>query len=159
MNSIAQNYLPMFREYQVIREQLMAVLTDSDLAFSLGGETLTLAALCREIGEIEAAYSQAFKTFKLDFTYRNTSLPLEASVAALTAWYVELDHALETTITALTEDEIATKSIDRGDGWQQPVPNCLDIYKEALIIFYGKASIYLRALGKPRPQQMQAWIG
>jgi hypothetical protein len=32
------------------------------------------------------------------------------------------------------------------------------IYREALLIFYGKASIYLKALGKTLPEQWQAWI-
>jgi hypothetical protein len=34
----------------------------------------------------------------------------------------------------------------------------LEVYKEALLIFYGKASVYLKAMGKPRPQQWQEWI-
>jgi hypothetical protein len=32
-------------------------------------------------------------------------------------------------------------------------------YREAMMIFYGRATLYLRALGKPRPQQVRDWIG
>ena len=30
--------------------------------------------------------------------------------------------------------------------------------KEALLIFYGKVDIYLKMMGKPRPEQWAAWI-
>jgi IS605 OrfB family transposase len=32
-------------------------------------------------------------------------------------------------------------------------------YKEALLIFYGKVSMYLKAIGKILPEQWQEWIG
>jgi hypothetical protein len=35
----------------------------------------------------------------------------------------------------------------------------LEIYKEALLIFYGKTSVYLKATGKELPEQWLAWIG
>jgi hypothetical protein len=34
----------------------------------------------------------------------------------------------------------------------------LHIYREALLSFYGKASVYLKALGKTLPEQWQSWI-
>lgn len=34
----------------------------------------------------------------------------------------------------------------------------LEVYKEALLIFYGKASVYLKAMGKPRPPQWRERI-
>ncbi|MFP4346453.1 MAG: hypothetical protein ACLFU8_17340 [Anaerolineales bacterium] len=34
----------------------------------------------------------------------------------------------------------------------------LEIYKEALLIFYGKVSVYLKALGKVPSEHWQAWI-
>jgi hypothetical protein len=45
--------------------------------------------LCREIGEIEYAYVESFRTFRQDFGYRNLDPRLEKSVAALSAWYAE----------------------------------------------------------------------
>lgn len=33
-----------------------------------------------------------------------------------------------------------------------------EIYKEALLIFYGKVDVYLKAMGKPRPEQWAIWM-
>jgi hypothetical protein len=49
--------------------------------------------------------------------------------------------------------------VDRGGDFKLPLQTQLNVYQEALLIFYGKAIVYLRALGKTPPQQMQEWIG
>ncbi len=71
MNSIMQEYYPVFQMYQALRNQLMEILNQEDLAYSPGGENPTLGTLCREIGEVEYAYIQSFETFRIDFSYRN----------------------------------------------------------------------------------------
>ncbi|MEX2143178.1 MAG: hypothetical protein WD740_01175 [Anaerolineales bacterium] len=48
--------------------------------------------------------------------------------------------------------------MERG-GWSVPVRINLEIYKEALLIFYGKAWVHLLALRKPLPEQWVHWIG
>jgi len=35
----------------------------------------------------------------------------------------------------------------------------LDIYREALLIFYGKVSVYLKSMGRARPPEWREWIG
>jgi len=157
MNSILTDYYPTFRKYQALRTQLMDSLTDDDLCYTPGGANLTLGALCAEIGATEHAYVQSFKTFAIDFTYRNPEPGLETSVARLAAWYQALDADLEATIAGLSEEDVKTRQIDR-DGWSLPPMIQLEVYKEALLIFYGKVSIYLKAMGKPRSQQWQDWI-
>jgi uncharacterized damage-inducible protein DinB len=160
MNHIVADYYPLFRLYQALRDQLMEILTDADLAFQVSGGNPTLGALCREMGEVEQSYIESFKTFTLgDSSYRDTTPGLEASVAALTAWFAELDHALKATVEGLSDDDIANRTIDRGGGFQLSPQLQLDAYKEALLIFYGKVSVYLKALGTPIPQQWQGWIG
>jgi uncharacterized damage-inducible protein DinB len=165
VNSISASYLAetFFPEYQGLRDQLMEVLEDEDLGIRLGGETVSLGALCLEIGEIEHAYVQSFKTFRQDFSYRNPDLSVERSVAALSAWFTELDRELMASVDALSEDDIANRRIIRDDfdeGYFAPLPKAqLDVYREALIIFYGKVSVYLRALGRPLPGQWGDWIG
>jgi hypothetical protein len=158
---LASSLAPFFRGYQAMRDQLMAILTDEDLGYRIGGANPSLGALCREIGEIERAYTDSFRTFAQDFGYRNTDPRLETSVVALSAWYAELDLQLKEVIMGLSEEDAANRSVDRRDfpGFA-PLPRVqMDLYKEALLIFYSKVSVYLRSLGKTLPQQWQEWIG
>jgi uncharacterized damage-inducible protein DinB len=157
MNNILAEYYPTFRLYQNLRSQLMDLLTDDDLRFSPGGANPPLGALCQEIGEVERAYIDSFQTFRIDFAYRNPEPGLAESVGQLSAWYNALDAELEAAIAALSEEDVKTRQIDRG-GWSLPPSIQLEVYKEALLIFYGKASVYLKALGKSRSEQWQEWI-
>jgi hypothetical protein len=159
MNRIMTEYYPTFQMYQAMRDQLMTILTDEELRYTPGGANPLLGTLCREIGEVEYAYIQSFKTFALDFSYNNPTLGLAESVAQLTAWFAALDQDLRATIEGLSEDDIANRLIDRGGDFQLPPQIHLNVYQEALLIFYGKVSVYLRALGKSLPQQWQDWLG
>jgi hypothetical protein len=157
MNSIMTEFYPILQEYQALRNQLMDILSDEELAFTPGGENMTLGALCREMGEVQRAYVESFKTFKLDFSYRNEELGLDASVERLAAWFAELDVALKAAVEALTEEDIQNRVVDRGSFSLPPRFNLI-VYQEALLIFYGKVSVYLKCMGKARPQQWQDWI-
>jgi hypothetical protein len=165
MNTITASYLAetFFSEYQGLRDQLMEILTDEDLDLRLGGETASLGALCREIGEIEYTYVQSFRTFRQDFSYRNPDPGLERSVAALKAWFAGLDRELMAAVGALSDDDIANRRISRSDfdeAFFSPLPPVqLDVYREALLIFYGKVTVYLRAIERPLPRRWADWIG
>jgi hypothetical protein len=165
MNSIDREYLAttFFHEYQALRDQLMEILTDDDLGYRVGAASGNLGALCREIGEIERSYIESFRNFRQDFDYRNPDTRFESSVVALASWYGELDRELMAAVEGLSEDEIANRKIIRSDfdvAYFAPLPKeQLDVYREALLIFYGKASVYLRAIGKSLPPQWQEWIG
>lgn len=158
MNSIMKEYYHVFEMYQALRNQLMELLSDDDLAYTPGGDNPTLGALCKEMGEVEQAYIQSFQTFRQDFSYRNEEPGLDGSVAQLSAWFQTLDTELKAAIEALSEEDLLTRIIDRGEGFTLLPRIQLEIYKEALLIFYGKASVYLKAMGVPRPQQWQEWI-
>jgi hypothetical protein len=165
VNSIVRVHMPatFFTSYQVLRDELVEILTDDDLGFRVGGTSANLGALCREIGEIEHTYVESFRTFRQEFDYRNPDPLLESSVAALSSWFAELDRELTAAVAALSEDDIANRRIVRSDfdiSDFSPLPNIqLDIYREALLIFYGKISVYLRAMGKTPPGHWPKWIG
>jgi hypothetical protein len=164
MNELLRRHLDatFFAEYQALRGQLMDVLSEADLAFGLGGETLTLGALCREIGEVERAYVDSFRTFRRDFSYRHPEPAIQHDRNALIAWFRELDADLIGVLEALSERDVLERHIEGADfdpGEFSPLPTVqLDIYREALLIFYGKASVYLRALGIPLPGDWSSWI-
>src|SRR2546422_10426054 len=165
MNSIIGGYLAatFFTEYQGLRDQLMEVLDDDDLSLRLGGDTVSLGALCREIGEIEKTYVESFRTFRQDFSNHNPDAELEHSVLALRAWFAELDRDLMAAVAGRSEDDIPRRRIVRSDFDEEvfsPLPKIqLDVYREALLIFYGKVSVYLRAFERPLPGQWPDWIG
>jgi hypothetical protein len=72
--------------------------------------------------------------------------------------WIELAAVLEQLSAEDMERRI--ERADFSEDYFSPTPiEQLDVYREALLIFYGKASAYLRALSKPFPKQWQTWIG
>ncbi|MCY3781338.1 MAG: DinB family protein [Chloroflexi bacterium] len=157
MNAQIKEFWDMNRMYVGLRDELMEALDDEDLDFSPGGGNPTLGELCRELGETEYAYAQSYKTFKVDFSYRTNDDSYLKSVGKLQAWYAELDAELEAALEAVTDDDVANKQMDRG-GYEVPVHISLDIFREALLIFYGKVSVYAKAMDKPLTQMWRDWI-
>ncbi len=147
MNSLLQNEFPL-HEAQVERYDLIGALTDSDLAYKLPGDNPTLGELCREIGEVEHNYIQSFKTFKYEPSYRTTEPDLATSVGRLHTWYRTLDQEFETVMRGFSENDLHQKQIDRGGGFTPSLHTQFEIYREALLMFYAKASVYLKALQK-----------
>ena len=89
---------------------------------------------------------QSFKTFKIDFSYRSNDNDYLTSVAKLKAWYMQLDEELEAVLETITDEEVAENQMDRGD-FTVPLHISLDVYREALLIFYGKVSVYCQGDG------------
>jgi hypothetical protein len=165
MNPILRDHLATtyFEEYQLLRTELVGTLTDDDLDFRPSATAFTLGELCRQIGEIEHSYVDALATFRQDFRWHNPDHEVESSIAALATWFADLDRDLQAAIEALTEVDTARRRIIRDDfdieEFSPLPPQELDIYREALLIFYGKASVYLRAMGKDLPGHWPHWIG
>ncbi|MCI0712113.1 MAG: hypothetical protein L0154_18300 [Chloroflexi bacterium] len=155
MNSLMKQYGELLQDTQDFRPMLLSLLMDSDLTFALPGN-MTLGELCCEIGETEYGYIKSFRTFKHEWGYRHTDPAVMISLAALTAWYEGLDSELAAALHALTEDDIATKKV-RGN-WAG-IEKELQLYREALLMFYAKAGVYLRALGKTLPDIWIDWMG
>jgi hypothetical protein len=67
-----------------------------------------------------------------------------------------------TALEALSTDDMGRRieRLDFEEGYFSPLPTeQFDVYREALLIFYGKVSVYLRALSKPFPERWRSWIG
>lgn len=156
MNSLVTTQFDLLHESTALRDDMMALLSDDDLAFQPPGNP-TLGELCREIGEIEQSYIESFRTFQQDFSYCHPETEIATSVTRLQAWYQQLDSDLEAALSAFSEEDIQGKMINRG--WMIPVTTQFHIYREALLIFYAKASVYLKTLGKPFSEQWRGWIG
>lgn len=158
MNRLLQEKWPWIEGTHSMRTQLIDILTDADLAFSPGGQNVNLGALIREMAETEYSYIQSLKTLKQDWSSSNTDADLENSLDRIKAKYQALDEEMKATISALSDENIA-KTVDRGGGFSMPLDLQLDVYLQALLIFFGKATIYLRAMNRAYPVQIQEWIG
>ena len=115
------------------------------------------------MGDVERSYVEGIRTFRQDFSWHQDDPAVVRSVAALAAWYAELDRDLLAALEAPAEDDVTTRRIARADFDPDeflPLPlEDLDVYREALLIFYAKASIYLRLMGRDLPGHWGHWIG
>ena len=157
MNKLMKEYIPLLGHYQNLKQQMLEILSDADLAHAIQGSP-SLGELCREFGETEQSYINSLKSFKLDFGYKNPDAELAKSTSALLAWFANLDKEFKTLVEGYTDEDLEKKRVDR-HGWPVPIQQNMDIYKEALLIFCGKAWVHLNALGKTLPEQWADWIG
>ncbi|HEX2621157.1 MAG TPA: DinB family protein [Phototrophicaceae bacterium] len=155
-NRFMEEYWSTIEGTHGMRTGLLDTLSDADLAFTPGGINMTLGELCKELGEIEYSYIESIKTFKQDWSYRNPEPGLANSVTKLKAWYQTLDSDMKATVSAMTDDDLK-KTVDRGYPFTVDVQ--LQIYLQALLIFFGKATVFIKAMNRPLSQQLQDWIG
>jgi hypothetical protein len=158
MNRLIEDEFPL-REAQGMRYDLLGMLTDEDLAYRLPGDNVTLGELCREMGEIEHHYIESFRTFTYAASYRNNDPQITTSVRRLEAWYLALDEDLESVVQAFSDEDLSVRTIDRGRGFTPSLYVQFQIFHEAVLMFYAKASIYLKALRKPLSEEWRLGVG
>lgn len=144
-----------------VRDQMLSMVSDEELAYRLPGDNPSLGELFRNHGQIQQSYIDSFKSFKQSFDYPAVDPALDTSVSKLQAWYQQLDRDLHIALHNLSEEDAQNRLIERGHPLNYRL-SCADqmmCYREALMIFYGRATLYLRALGKTLPPQIIAAIG
>ena len=147
---------PLLEQTLALRTQLLDMLTDADLDHALPGNP-SLGELCREAGQHDENYIESFRTFVLEWSQLSAPKGAETQVAVLREWYARSDDALKAALAAISEEDIQGKTIDR-QGYAVPVGVQFHIYRESISIFCGKASVYLRSLGKRFTEQWLQWI-
>jgi uncharacterized damage-inducible protein DinB len=157
MKRFIQERWPWLEEVRGMRSQLLDILSNADLSFSPGGQNMTLGALVRRMGDLEYSYIQSLKTGAQDWSSHNTEAGLESDITRLKTWFQALDDEMLDTISAFSNEDL-TKRVDRG-GFNSTVEREVDHYGEALLIFFGKAIIYLKAMNKPVPESIENTIG
>jgi hypothetical protein len=158
MNSYMESNWQWVEPTHGMRLTLLDMLTDADLAFTPGGSAMTLGALCRECGDVQHAYLESLKHFTQNFAWKNPDPAMETSLSKLREWYTAMDAEMKSVLGAMSEEELK-KLIDRGGGFTLPVTIQMDVYLQALLIFFGKVTVYLRVMNKPIPQNIIDWIG
>ena len=156
--NIEQHYHGVVLAYQELRDQLLAALSDEELAFRPSANNPTLGGLCARLAATQQAYVDSFRTFTAKFAYAEPDADIATSVAALKARFQAVDAQFVAALEGLSDADVVNRQIDRGGGHRLPVFLHLDVYREALLLFCGKASVYLAALGKEPPGKWRSWI-
>lgn len=156
MNSIEQVYADLLHGTHGMRNEMLASCSDDDLNFRVQGNP-TLGELCRGMGEVQQSYIDSFKNFTQDFSYRHPNPAIATSVAELQTMFKQLDAELMSAIAALSEEDIQNKKVERG--FPIALLGQVDVYLQAVLIFYGKVTVYFKAMGKALPGQWEEWIG
>lgn len=157
MNRYFQEKWPWIEGGNSLRLVVLKTLQDADLSYSPGGQNVSFGALFRESGEVQHSYNDSLRTFKQDWSYRNVETGLESSTERLNAWFETLDAETKAAVEDLSDDDLR-KTVDR-NGSPMPVEFQLDAYIQAQLIFLAKATVYLRAMGRPLPGPMEEYIG
>ena len=156
MNGLFENEI---RPHHSMRDHLLSVVSDADLAYRLPGQNPTLGELLVEMGDIEGVYTHSFETFTLDRAHRQLPPPAPITIASLQAWFEAQDAAMKAALERFTDDELQIDRIDRGHDFIASPFVQHEVYREAVYIFYGKLSVYLKALGRDAGEEWAAWVG
>jgi hypothetical protein len=147
------------RGHHSMRDHVLTVVSDADLAYKLPGQNPTLGELLVELGDIEGIYSHSFETLTLDWAHRQLPPPAPITIASLQDWFAAQDAAMSTALSRFTEEDLHVDRIDRGHGFIASPHVQHMIYREAVYIFYGKLSVYLKALERDAGEEWAAWVG
>jgi hypothetical protein len=111
------------------------------------------------MGDLQGVYTHSFETFTLDWAHRRLPPPPSITTAGLRAWFQAQDDAMKAALDRFTEAELLVDRIDRGGGFVASPFVQHQVYREAVYIFYGKLSVYLKALERDAGEQWAAWVG
>ncbi|MGH2836768.1 MAG: hypothetical protein ACRDJY_00290 [Thermoleophilaceae bacterium] len=142
-----------------MRDHLLTVVSDADLACKLPGRNPTLGELLVELGDTQGVYTHSFETFTLDWAHRQVPPPAPITIAGLQAWFQAQDDAMSRALSRFSDEELRIDRIDRGRGFIASPFVQHEIYREAVYIFYGKLSVYLKALERDAGPEWAAWVG
>ena len=156
MNSLFEEEI---RGHHSMRDHLLTLVSDADLAYKLPGQNPTLGELLVELGDIQGVYTHSFETLTLDWAHRQLPPPAPITIASLRAWFEAQDDAMNSALSRFTEEELHIDRIDRGHGFVASPFVQHAIYREAVYIFYGKLSVYLKALERDAGEEWAIWVG
>jgi hypothetical protein len=156
MNSLFEEEI---RGHHSMRDHLLTLVSDADLAYKLPGQNPTLGEVLIELGDGQGVYTHSFETLTLDWEHRRIPAPSPITIAGLRGWFDAQDDAMQTALSRFSDDELRIDRIDRGHGFIASPFVQHQIYREAVYIFYGRLSVYLRALERDAGDEWAAWVG
>lgn len=139
-----------------MRGKVLASLTDADLNFAITGNP-TLGELLADFASVEESYGESFKTLQQDWSNYKPGAAL-SSVAAYQAAFDTSFGKVKSALSSYTMEQGKTVTVNRG-GWEPTLVQQFDTYVQAVLIIFGKLTVYLRAMGKPLPERWNEWVG
>lgn len=116
-----------------------------------------LAISCGKWAGLSTAILRSFKTLKMDWSCSGAP-ELAATVAGIRTWYGSLDDEFEAVIHGYSEADLQNRTINRGH-WSSSAMVQFHIFREAVLMFLAKASVYLKAMRKHLSDEWRAAIG
>jgi hypothetical protein len=159
MNTFVQKEYWIVEMTEALTMQLLDLLSDDTLGHTAAAHNPSLGDLFAGQAAIQTAYIESFRTFTGDF-HNIAPVSIDSgSVDALRQEFRLLHAGLKTELGTLSDEDFASRKIDRDGGFQIPLTVQVHIYRESILIFCGKVSVYLRSLGIAFPEQWVNWIG
>jgi hypothetical protein len=155
MNKILMQQANLIDLTHNLRTEILGAVTEADLNTKLGGQSHSLRELILEQGTIQMAYIECFRSFELRFDH--AAPEGVQSLEEIKTWFAELDSGLIAALGALSDDELK-RGVPRGQ-YTLPAEIVFYTYRESVMIFAAKASVYVRALNHALPGQVKSWIG
>lgn len=103
MNSLFEEEI---RGHHSMRDHLLTVVSDADLAYKLPGQNPTLGELLVEMGDLQGVYTHSFESSTLDWAHHQLPPPSPITIASLRAWFEAQDDAMKTALSTFTEEEL-----------------------------------------------------
>jgi hypothetical protein len=147
------------RGHHGMRDHLLTVVSDADLLYKLPGDNPTLGDLLVDLGDLEGVYTHSFESLTLDWSYLQLPPPAPMTVGNLQAWFRAQDDAMNQALSRFTDEELHIDRIDRGHGFIASPFVQYQVYREAVYIFYGKLSVYLKALERDAGEEWAIGVG
>ncbi len=131
----------------------MESLTESDLAYSPGGNLGPLWKQFRHVGSVQECYMEALITRQMRFEYRDKNFNAAPTKALLLAYLRALNTELIITLDSLDWEQTIRWS---GDDQPKVLEHLLRLVNHETL-HHGEWIVYLRLLGKDCPESWRAW--
>lgn len=159
MNQIEQNFMSLLDMGMDVLAEALSEVSSGDLEFTPPGESVSLGELSRAMGDVTYAYAESYRTGVMDLTLSAENRDRPHTGREMADWLRAQEGLLKEAVSGLSDEQLTTKTVDRGGGWKIPLLTQFHVYREALLIFFGKLDVYLRMMNKKRPARWVQWVG
>ena len=159
MNKEVSRQLENLKFCQDLAMDILKMLTDEQLAFSVGKNMGTLGEQFRHMARVRLQYSEAIETGKVSPTEKTINPSIAKSKEKLIELWQNVNQKIPQILEKMSAEEIENLKID----WKHWGIDSMDIYShlQALIdhenLHNGQIIVYIRTLDLKFPESWKAW--